>query len=254
MSKKQLIIDIDRESVRFTRLVGISVEQQFHFDFKDKTDFGYKDQLDVFLGKTDFRALDWDEYSLSWFSEKSTLLPYSVFNDIDKEKVFELAYGKSTAENSIDFNRISEFTGANIYEIPMWVKSFFVTRFPRMVFQHEGSHVIRGLISGAGFGLNLLLSLHENHFLILATHNNELKYYNTFEYQVAEDIVYHTAHLLQQNNWQELKGKLHFVPALLTSKDKAEKAKDMFLKLPPFQKLKIEESQNLISQFQILCV
>jgi hypothetical protein len=254
MSKKQLIVDIDRESVRFTRLEGITVEQQFHFDFKDKTDFGYKDQLDVFLAKSDFRALDWGEYSLSWFSEKSTLLPYSVFNETDAIKAFQLSYGKSVDENNIDFSRIPEFSGVNIYEIPMWVKSFFVSKFPRMVIQHEGSHVIRGLISGAGFALNILLAVHENHFLIVATHQKELKYYNTFEYQTAEDIVYHTAHLIQQYKWQEEKGKLHFVPSLIKSTEKANKAKDMFGKIPTFQKLKIEESQHLISQFQILCV
>jgi hypothetical protein len=254
MSKKQLIVDIDRESVRFTRLDGVTVEQQFHFDFKDKSDFGYKDQLDLFLGKTDFRSLDWDEYSLSWFSEKSTLLPFSIFNETDFLKVFELAYGKTVEEKSIDFNRIPEFSCANIYEIPLWVKSFFVTRFPRMVMQHEGSHAIRGLISGAGFGLNILISLHENHFLILATKNNELKYYNTFEYQTAEDVVYHTAHLIQQNNWQKEKGKLRFVPSLIKSKEKADKVHDMLKKLPPFEQLKIEESQHLLSQFQILCV
>lgn len=254
MSKKQLIVDIDRESVCFTRLDGVTVEQQFHFDFKDKTDFGYKDQLDVFLGKTDFRSLDWDEYSLSWFSEKSTLLPFSIFNETDFVKVFELAYGKSIDENHVDFNRIPEYSCVNIYEIPIWVKSFFVTRFPRMILQHEGSHAIRGLISGAGFKLNLLISIHENHFLILATHQNELKYYNTFEYQTAEDIVYHTAHVIQQNNWQSEKGKLRFVPSLIQSSEKADKAKEMLQKLPSFQNLKIEESQHLLSQFQILCV
>lgn len=254
MSKKQLIVDIDRESVSFTRLDGVTVEQQFHFDFKDKTDFGYKDQLDLFLGKTEFRALDWDEYSLSWFSEKSTLLPFSIFNETDNVKAFELAYGTSVDENHVDFNRIPEYSCVNIYEIPLWVKSFFVTRFPRMIMQHEGSHAIRGLISGAGSKLNLLISIHENHFLILATHQNELKYYNTFEYQTAEDIVYHTAHLIQQNNWQEEKGKLRFVPSLIQNKEKADKAKDMLQKLPTFQNMNIEETQHLLSQFQILCV
>lgn len=254
MSKKQLIVDIDRQSVRFTRLDGITVEQQFQFEFKDKTDFGYKDQLDVFLGKTDFRSMDWDEYSLSWFSEKSTLLPFSIFNETDPVKTFQLAFGNSTEENNIDFNRIPEFSGANIYEIPLWVKSFFVTRFPRMVMQHEGSHAIRGLMAGAGFGLNVLLSMHENHFFVVATHQNEVKYYNTFEYQTAEDIVYQTAHLITQNNWLEEKGTLRFVPNLLTSTDIADEVKKIFDKLTPFQNLSIEESKHLLSQFQILCV
>jgi len=254
MPKKQLIVDIDRDSVRFTRLDGISVEQQFHFEFKDKTDFGYKNQLDLFLVKTDFRSMDWDEYSLSWFSEKSTLLPFSIYNETNPIKVFELAYGKGTSDDDIDFNRIPEFSVTNIYEIPLWVKSFFVMRFPRIIMQHEGSHAIRGLISGAGSDLNLLLSLHENHFLILATHNKELKYYNTFEYQTAEDIIYHTAHLIQQNNWQDVKGNFRFVHSLLSTTEKVAEIKKLFEKLPPFKNFSFQESKNLLSQFQILCV
>lgn len=254
MSKKQLIVDIDSESVRFTRLDGVTVEKEFHFKFKDKSDFAYKDQLDLFLTKSDFRSLEWDEFSLSWFSEKSSLMPFAIFNESNYVKIFELAYGNSTDEKNIDFNRIPEFSVVNIYEIPMWVKSFFVTRFPRMVLQHEGSHAIRGLISGAGFGLNILISLHENQFLLLATYQNELKYYNTFEYHTAEDIVYHTAHVLQQNNWQNTKGKLRFVPSIQESDEKADQAREMLQNLAPFQHLIFEDTPYLLSQFQILCV
>ncbi|MFA7274098.1 MAG: DUF3822 family protein [Crocinitomicaceae bacterium] len=254
MSKKQLVVDIDRDSVRFTRLIGITVDQQFHFNFKDKTDFGYKDQLDVFLAKTDFRTLDWDEYSLSWFGEKTTLLPFAIFNEVDPVKAFQLSFGNSVADNDIDFNRIPEFTGVNIYEIPLWVKSFFVVRFPRMVLQHEGTHCIRGLIGGGSFKLSLLVSLHENHFLLMAIKDQEVKYYNTFEYQTAEDVVYHTAHLLQQYKWQDEKGKLYLVPSHLISENIADGISNLIHKLPPFQQLKIERSNHLISQFQILCV
>ena len=101
-----------------------------------------------------------------------------------------------------------EFSGVNIYEIPVWVKSFFVTRFPRMLLQHEGTHLLRGLLAGSTYKLKMVLSLQENHFILAAIKESEIKYYNTFEYQTVEDVIYHVAHLLQQNNWTEDDGTL----------------------------------------------
>jgi hypothetical protein len=254
MSKKQLVVDINRYAVRFVRMIDQTPEQQFTFIFKDKTDFGYKDQLDVFLSKTDFRALDWDEYSLSWFSHKTTLLPNAVFSEIEPQKVFELAFGKETPENDIDFNRIPEFSGVNIFEMPVWVKSFFVTRFPRMLLQNEGTHIIRGLLEGPSYRLKMVLSLQENHFILAAVKDTELKYYNTFDYQTVEDIIYHVAHLLQQNNWTEDNGQMSIVPFLLEENNCAKLAKDLFDKVPSFKNIKTQIEPDLIHQYQTLCV
>jgi hypothetical protein len=254
MSKKQLVVDINRYAVRFTRMVDHTPEQQFTFHFKDKSDFGYKDQLDLFLGKTDFRALDWDEYSLSWFSDKTSVLPSSIFSETTHTAVFQLAFGNDIPENDIDFNRMPEFSGVNVYEIPIWVKSFFVTRFPRMILQHEGTHMMRGLLNGPSFKLKLVLSLQENKFILAAVKDTELKYYNSFEYQTVEDIIYHTAHLLQQNNWSDETGQLSIVPFLLEENNSAALAKDLFAKIPSFKYIKSSIEPDLIHQYQLLCV
>ncbi len=254
MSKIQLVVDINRYAVRFTRMVGETQEQQFFFSFKDKSDFGYKDQLDVFLNKTDFRVLDWDDYSLSWFSEKTTVLPSSIFSETNAQSVFELAFGTETPENDIDFNRLPELAGVNVYEIPVWVKSFFVTRFPRMVLQHEGTHIIRGLMEGPKYKLKIVLSLQETQFLLAAVKESELKYYNTFEYETIEDVIYHVAHLLQQNKWSEDNGTLSIVPFLLEENHSAELIKNLLDTVPSFKNIKSVMEINLLHQYQALCV
>ncbi len=254
MSKKQLVVDINRYAVRFVRMVDSHSEQQFTFLFTDKSDFGYKDQLSAFIDKTDFRTLDWDEFSLSWFSEKTSVLPSAIFSETSPQTIFELAYGSDTDEKDIDFNRLPEFSGVNVYEIPVWVKSFFVTRFPRMVLQHEGTHIIRGLLEGPKFKLKIILSLHENHFILAAVKDSELQYYNSFAYQTVEDIIYHAAHLLQQNQWSEAEGQLHIIPFLLEENNSAALAKDLFDKVPTFKNLKTTVEPELIHQYQLLCV
>lgn len=254
MSRKQLVVDINRFAVRFTRMVDDTPEEQFSFSFTDKSDFGYKDQLDVFLGKTDFRSLNWDTYSLSWFSEKTSMLPSGIFSESDPVSIYKLAYGKNTDEKDIDFNRIPELSAVNIFEIPVWVKSFFVTRFPRMVLQHEGTHIVRGLLNGPTYKLTILLTIHESHFLLAAVKDSSLAYYNSFEYQTVEDIIYHTAHLLQQKNWSDQMGQITIVPFLREDNNTAGLTKQLFQEVPTFKYLKPNIEPELIHQYQLLCV
>lgn len=250
---KQLIVHLDRNSVRFQRLVDEVVEQDFLFHFTDKTDFGYKDQLDAFLLKTDFRTLDWDEYSLSWFSEKSTLLPYNLFGITDTTKAFQLSFGNRIEENDIDFNRIPEYTVVNIFEIPLWVKSFFISRFPRMTIQHAGSHAIRGVFSKGSFSLKLIILPFKEHFLLMAAKNNELQFYNIFDFQSHEDILYHTAHLIQQLNLKGEKGKAT-ICTTIEEIDLMEPLSKVWSKIDLLKTIELEENPQLITEFQTLCV
>ncbi|MCT4560841.1 MAG: DUF3822 family protein [Crocinitomicaceae bacterium] len=250
---KQLVVHLDRNSVRFQRLVDGQVEQDFLFHFTDKTDFGYKDQLDAFLLKTDFRTMDWDEYSLSWFSEKSTLLPYNLFGITDTTKAFQLSFGTRVDENDIDFNRIPEYTVVNLFEIPLWVKSFFISRFPRMTIQHAGSHAIRGVFTKGAFGLKLLILPFKEHFMLMAVKNNDLQFYNIFDCQSHEDILYHTAHLVQQLNLKGEKGKCILCNSI-EDMDLVEPLSKVWNKIDLLKSIELTEEKQLLTEYQTLCV
>ncbi|MFT5582012.1 MAG: hypothetical protein ACI9G9_001277 [Psychromonas sp.] len=254
MAKSQLTVDIDRSAVRLSKVIDGEVSESHCFSFKDKTDFGYKEQLDQFLTQTNYRQEDWDEFSLSWYSEKSTLLPYSIFGNVDTVATYKLSFGEGTPENDIDFNRIPEFTGVNIYEVPLWVKSFFIIRFPRMLIQHEGSHAIRGLFSQSTYYLNAILIVHDTHFILMAVKDNELQFYNSFEYQNSDDLIYHTAHVLETKNWKETKGKLTLVPYYKEENQLLADFETKTKKIASFKQLEITQHKNLINQYQTLCV
>lgn len=254
MSIQQLVVHIDRNAVRFLRVVDGISEESHLFHFKDKTDFGYKDQLETFLNEIGFRGMEWDEYSLSWFGPKTTLLPYTIFGETDAFKAFQLSFGNKVEENDVDFNRIPENMLVNIFEIPLWVKSFFIIRFPRMVLQHAGTHIIRGLFNESTFGLKILLAVHENDFLLAAVKNNELVYYNTIEFQSGEDILYHTAHLIQQNNWQNVKGQIVACAPLTDQSDALTKFAELHTQVDLFAQLKLAIDLSLMTNFQRLCV
>jgi len=254
MGKAQLIVHLDRFSVRFLRVVDQNPEKEYSFVFNDKTDAGYKDQLGFFLDKTEFRGLAWDEYSLSWYSEHSTLLPFSVFDASTPKAVFELSFGKKENPSAIDYNRLPENTLVNIFALPEWVKGFFVARFPRIVVQHEGSHAIRGLLAEQSYRLKIMLVLHKEHFMLLATQNSQLAYYNQFQWQSTEDLIYHSAHMIERCTWKGVEGDFYFV----AEGENRENATAAFLrmaqKIDLFRHLQVAEKSHLLTQFQALCV
>ena len=250
---KQLVIHLDRNSVKFQRVVENEVTEEFCFSFTEKTDFGYKQQLDFFLEKTDFKSQEWDDYSLAWFGEKSTLLPYSIFAGTDTTKIFQLSFGAKTEESDIDFNRIPEHTLVNLFEIPIWVKSFFVVRFPRIVMQHLGTHAIRGAFNGNTYGLKIYILPFSNHFLMLAVKENELAFYNYFEFQNSQDLFYHIAHVIQQKNWTAEKGILVISETLSDLKLHEELEKN-WKNISLLSNITLQNQVNLMTQFQQFCV
>ena len=83
MEGKQLAIELSPSSVRLTSLNSGSVSSKFQFSFSDKQDFRYKEQLDLFVEDSGLKHLAHDEYTISWNSEKTTLVPGNIFGETD---------------------------------------------------------------------------------------------------------------------------------------------------------------------------
>ena len=84
--------------------------------------------LDDELFKLDFKS-----FSLSVSSNRHTLVPNAIFNSKPKE-IFELNH-QAPFEN-LDYNRIAELGIVSIYEVPIWIKSLFVIKMPRIKIIH----------------------------------------------------------------------------------------------------------------------
>jgi hypothetical protein len=143
---KHLSVELSEVAVRFTTSIN-DVVNHHAFLFKDKKDHSYKEQLEDFIAECGLKNQDFDEQTISWSTIRSTLVPANIFGESNPVKIYRLCFGDETPKDHIDYNRIPEQGIVNLFEIPLWVKSFFVIKYPRSIIQHEGSHVIRGLFS-----------------------------------------------------------------------------------------------------------
>jgi hypothetical protein len=252
--KTQLAIEISEVAVHFAQIEDGIVQSVDKFSFKDKIDYRYKEQLDQIFLEKGYKEKEFDEYSLSWYSIHSTLLPNNVFSETKPEDLFRLCYSTTISNDDIDYNRIPELSVVNVFEIPKWVKSFFVMKFPRIVIQHEGSHMLHGIFAGSTFKLSSYLIIHDTSFSLIITSVNDLQFYSQFEFQSIDDIVYHFIFTMQQKSFFGKEGTVTLCSGVGSSEDQMVELKTKLESLKDLSTYKIRINSQIILNYQTLCV
>ena len=253
MEGKQLVIELSPSTVRLTSLNSGHVSSNFQFSFSDKQDFRYKEQLDQFVDESGLKQLSHDEYTISWSSEKTTLVPGNIFGETDAESVFRLCFGTKTASQDIDYNRLPEAGLINVFEVPYWVKSYFVLRHPRSVIQHESTMVLRNLMQNPAYRLKILLIPYEQHFFLTIVKDGKLQFYSVFDYQNAEDILYHLMFTLQQKELIQ-EGDLIWVNGIGSNSELSSQFQEHMLRVNDLKKIKFTVDEAFILNSHKLCV
>lgn len=254
MGLRHLVIELSPNSVQFTSISPEATNHIGSFEFRDKIDYRYKEQLDEFIASSGLKAIDHDEHTISWSSLRTTLIPSNVFGESDSESIFRVCFGASVPVSDIDYNRIPEAGIVNVYEIPMWVKSYFVVRHPRSIIQHESTMLIRSGFSQSSFRLKTVLVPYADHFVLMISNLNKLQFYSVFDYQNAEDILYHLMFTLQQKEFLQEEGELIYSRGNGASEALFEKFSELKSKIKDLEKLKLIQDPNLILNSHKLCV
>lgn len=250
---KHLSIELSDIAVRFTSMNHGAINKH-EFIFKDKKDYRYKEQLEEFLIETGLKNQEFDEQTVSWSAFRSTLIPANIFGESKPENLFKLCYGTDVPVAHIDYNRIPEQGLVNLYEIPLWVKSFFVIKFPRSIIQHEGSHLIRGVFSESSFKLKSTLVIYHNYFLLTIVKENKLQFYSMFDYQEVDDIIYHLMFTLQQKEFLQENGTIQLCAGVGSDTNKINDLSTKLGMLADMKNSAILVNNDFIINSQKLCV
>lgn len=254
MAKTQLTFVLSENALSVAELDGDQVTPLGTIAFQGRKDFQYKEQIQGFLAQLEINQKTYEDYSLSWFNPLSALVPMNIFGASTPEAIYKTCFTQETPVNDIDYNRISELSLVNVFDIPLWVKSFFVIRYPRIVMQHEGSHLLRGIFSGSTFKLGVHIVLHAQHFQLIIVKHNALLFYNTFEANAVEDILYYTAFSLQQQGLNNEAGQRFIYETSDTPAGMREKLQQQLHALKELQLLTATATEHLQFKYQQTCV
>ena len=217
---------------------------QWDLTFNDKLEYRYKEFLnDYFLSEGIFK-LEVDECLVSWEGAKSTLVPSGLFVESNASEIFKTSFGANFINADIDFNRLAKLNIVNIFARPLWLKSFFVLKYPSVIIQHQGSYLLKYLsqIVKKNSGIISVLSIHQNHFSLIIFQNEELKAYLTNNYEHKDDVIYHYANAFNQLKLFKSNGFLKIISSSKKANDIAKNIEEDInnLKLTPHLEIDLD--------------
>lgn len=139
---------------------------------------------------------DYGSYVATAGGKRNTLMPVDLFNHSKADDIFKLNY--SDPIDNLDYNRIPELGIVNIYEIPLWIKSMFVIKFPRVKLIHPSTVLLKGVFDADAWREKIHIYIDTESFYLLITSKNKLQYYNRFDYTNFADMIYHILFVLEQ--------------------------------------------------------
>lgn len=254
MSNTQLAIHISRTSVHIAEVLRSNQEiiRQVSHELLENTFDGYKRRLKAIFDDFNLQE-NYAEYTMAWGTPKHTLVPLSVFNESSAQSVFQFMFGETVDEKTIDFNRLMELSLVSVFEIPDWVKSFFIRRFPQIVFRHEHAMTLRALFQKNTFKRKINVSFSDEYINICIINKNELIFSNHFNFKTSEDIIYHLLFVLEQEKLTDEEGEINFLYIDEKTKRKAETVVKTLDDLQTFSKIKVNSITSAL-KLQTLCV
>lgn len=202
------------------------------------------------LLKDDLFKLDFGNYILSSGSPRNTLIPVDLFSNSKPEAIFKLNY--SDPIDNLDYNRIPELGIVNIYELPLWIKSLFVIKFPRVKVVHRSTVLLKGIFDQPTFSPKAHVFIEENQFYLVITNRSKLVYFNRFDYKEPADLIYYLLFVFEQKEFDLEQFDYRFYGINETW----EHLEQIQTYLPKKVKIdaRIEESSHFLLAKQLLCV
>jgi hypothetical protein len=186
---------MDLRHDRFT-VAAVNKTSKKITDQKVFTDFTFTRSGIETLFSDPFFKPAYADFILSAGAIRNTLVPTGIFNVSKPAEIFKFNY--TSPVDNLDYNRIPELDIVNIYELPLWIKSAFVIRFPRVRMFHRSSVLLKGIFDQPSFNSKLHLFIEDDSFYLFITEKNKLQYFNRFDYKALADIVYHILFVAEQ--------------------------------------------------------
>ena len=201
-----------------------------------------KVELNTILEDEIFK-LDFKSISLSIASNRHTLVPFSIFNNSKPKDVFALNH--QAPYDNIDYNRIAELGIVTLFELPIWIKSVFVLKTPRIKLVHTSTVLLKGIFKTAIHKPKVHIHWQSDSFYLVISSKGKLQYFNLFQGNDINDLVYHLLFVLEQkelnikdmgvhfygvsSDWKELEKISKFLNHKIEVASEKEKAKDFIL-------------------------
>lgn len=132
-------------------------------------------------------------------NDLSTIVPKSLFNE-DYLADYLKFNSKILKSDYLSYDILKKPESANVYVPYVNINNYIYEAFGAFTFKHFSTILIETVLKEESNQKSPKVYVHvsQEHFEIVAVNNGELILYNTFEYDNAEDFIYHILFTLEQ--------------------------------------------------------
>lgn len=254
MSELHLAIVISRTSVHVAEVLRSSnqLNRLVSINLIEGGANEYKEQLTSFFQENDF-SRNYKDVTIAWATDAAFFSPVKLFQESDINVLGKLMFGEAIDRKELDFNRMSEIDIVSIYQIPVWVKSFFIRKYPYASIKHEQTMMHRALFQGKTYDRKVVFRLFDDYFGLSVISQNKMIFSNNYNYSSTSDIIYYFNFALTQLDAQKGGGEIEIL-TVANHEEKAKEVVDTLLKHKLLKEYTVEFSSNSLLKLQLLCV
>lgn len=141
--------------------------------------------------------LNYHSINIALINQKSSLIPSPIFDENELEEYLRLNF-EINSDEQLMHDKLLQSGINNCYAVNRnWlekIKSFY----PNATFQHFSSSFIESSLQYSHHETAAFVNFDSKQFELLVKKNQQLIFYNSFQYQTAEDVIYFVMYAFEQ--------------------------------------------------------
>lgn len=202
--QKELSIQISLSGLSFcilnTKTHTIDFLKKFPTSTK-KTPFQILDKLQILFKEQEQFNQKFDNVTIVYVNEISTVVPNALFKEEFLADYLKFN-SKILKTDFISYDEIKAINAVNVYVPYVNINNYIYDRFGSFTYKHFSTVLIENLqkIETSKTDQKIYINVNSSHFEIISFRNNDLIFYNTFEYSTKEDFIYYLLFTIEQLN------------------------------------------------------
>lgn len=250
--KIQLAFELTTHSFTIAEIRNEAVVILNHTPFSGSSEREMKHDMQLAMSSIPITE-KYDEYTLSWVSKQCVVVPTPIFKASSSLAIYSICFSKEAITNDLDYNVLSEGNCVTVFEIPLWLKSFFVIRYPRIIIQHSFSHLLRSVFE-KNRKTEVHISVYADFFQLVLIKDNALLLANTYDFTNEDDLLYYVSFCIQQNELSFDKGIIYLHLSEEADKELVNSFYTKWKMISNFKSYTCQNTPYSLTKQQLTCV
>ena len=173
-----------------------------HYDIQNCDTYSdLAEHIDRIIAQQELLQQNFGSASAGIEDSLNTLTPKALYDNANGKEI--LRFNQALLQNEEESNDwLASIQAYNSYVIPEELERCFNKYFPNLKWKHDSSILIESLLHQFKLqeGEKVYLSIQNNSFEITVLEGKKLKFFNSFSYKSAEDLIYYLLFTCEQLN------------------------------------------------------